>query len=144
MEPISSVFQHCSFPLRQNCAQHFFELYCIYNSPSSIMIVKIVPTNYIPNAIEGVLHLLTIHKPKINKTNNTSHCASMTANTELKCEGNPKSKERIFFLYEECLWTMTSLDKSHLDDIIGKESTCPMCFQDQLSSFPIILNDSFT
>jgi hypothetical protein len=39
---------------------------------------------------------------------------------------------------------MTSLDKSRLDDIIGKESTCPMCFQDQLSSFPLILNDSFT
>jgi hypothetical protein len=68
----------------------------------------------------------------------------MTANVELKCEGNPKSKERIFFLCEECLWTMTSLDKSRLDDIIGKENTCPMCFQDQLSSFPLLLNDSFT
>jgi hypothetical protein len=39
---------------------------------------------------------------------------------------------------------MTSLDKSHLEDIIGKESTCPMCFQDQISSFPLILNESFT
>jgi hypothetical protein len=39
---------------------------------------------------------------------------------------------------------MTSLDKSRLDDIIGKENTCPRCFQDQLSSFPLILNDSFT
>jgi hypothetical protein len=68
----------------------------------------------------------------------------MTANMELKCEGNPKSKERIFFLCEECLWTMTSLDKSRLDDIIGKESTCPVCCQDELSSFPLMPNDSFT
>lgn len=68
----------------------------------------------------------------------------MTTNVELKYEGNPKSKERIFFLCEECLWSMTSLDKSHLGEIIGKESTCPVCFQDELSSFPLMLNDSFT
>ena len=68
----------------------------------------------------------------------------MMANTELKFEGNLKSKERIFFLCEECLWTVTSLDKSRLNDIIGSEYTCPMCFKDQLSSFPLIMNDSFT
>ena len=68
----------------------------------------------------------------------------MSSSVELKCEGNPKSKQRIFLLCEECLWSMTSLNKSHLEDIIGKESTCPMCFQDQLSSFPLVLNDSFT
>jgi hypothetical protein len=68
----------------------------------------------------------------------------MTASVELRYEGSTKSKERIFFLCEECLWSMTSLDKSHLEEIIGKESTCPRCFQDQLSSFPLVLNDSFT
>lgn len=68
----------------------------------------------------------------------------MTASVELKYEDNPKSKERIFFLCEECLWSMTSLNKSHLEEIIGKESTCPMCSQDQLSSFPLMLNDFFT
>jgi hypothetical protein len=68
----------------------------------------------------------------------------MTANMELKCEGNPKSKERIFFLCEECLWSMMSLDKSHFQDVIGKESTCRFCRQDGLSSFPLMLNDSFT
>jgi hypothetical protein len=67
----------------------------------------------------------------------------MTTTAELY-EGNPKSKERIFFLCEECLWSMTSLDKSHLEDVIGKESTCPVCCQDELSSFPLMLNDSFT
>ena len=68
----------------------------------------------------------------------------MSSSVELKYKGNPKGKERIFFLCEECLWSVTSLDKSHLEDIIGKERTCPMCFQDQLSSFPLVLNDSFT
>ncbi|TLX86533.1 MAG: hypothetical protein E6K97_11145 [Thaumarchaeota archaeon] len=38
---------------------------------------------------------------------------------------------------------MTSLDKSHSVQIIGKGGTCPLCFQDQLSSFPLRLNDSF-
>ena len=39
---------------------------------------------------------------------------------------------------------MTLLYKSHLGDVIGKERTCPVCFQDQLSSFPLMLNDSLT
>jgi hypothetical protein len=68
----------------------------------------------------------------------------MTANVKLKYENNPKSKERIFFLCEDCLWSMTVLDKSHLEEIIGRDSTCPMCWQDGLSSFPLVLNDSFT
>lgn len=68
----------------------------------------------------------------------------MTANIQLKHEENPKSKERIFFLCEDCLWSMTMLDKSHLEEIIGPESTCPMCWQDGLSSFPLVLNVSFT
>jgi hypothetical protein len=68
----------------------------------------------------------------------------MSSSVELKYEGNPKNKQRIFFLCEECLWSMTSLNKFHLEDIIGKEGTCPMCFQEQLSSFPLVLNDSFT
>jgi hypothetical protein len=67
----------------------------------------------------------------------------MTTTAELH-ENNPKSKERIFFLCEECLWSMTSLDKTHFQDVIGKESTCPVCRQDGLSSFPLMLNDSFT
>jgi hypothetical protein len=68
----------------------------------------------------------------------------MASSVETKLENNPKNQERIFFLCEECLWSMTSLDKSHLEEVIGKENTCPMCFQDQLSSFPLMQNDSFT
>jgi len=67
----------------------------------------------------------------------------MTTSVELKYDKNHKSKERIFFLCEECLWSMTSLDKSHSVQIIGKGGTCPLCFQDELSSFPLRLNDSF-
>ena len=61
----------------------------------------------------------------------------MTTSVELKYDENHKSKERIFFL-----WSMTSLDKSYSVQIIGKEGTCPLCFQDQLSSFPLRPNDS--
>ncbi len=68
----------------------------------------------------------------------------MTANLQLKYEDNPKSKERIFFLCEDCLWSMTVLDKSHLDEIIGRDNTCPRCWQDDISSFPLVLNESFT
>ena len=66
----------------------------------------------------------------------------MTANAQL--DDNPKSKERIFFLCEECLWSATLLDKSHLEEIVGRDSLCPMCRQGDLTSFPLVLNESFT
>lgn len=68
----------------------------------------------------------------------------MTANVQLKHKDNVKINERIFFLCEDCLWSMTVLDKSHLEEIIGRDSTCPRCMQDGLSSFPLVLNESFT
>jgi hypothetical protein len=68
----------------------------------------------------------------------------MKSNAEINYKENPKSKEKIFFLCEECMWGVTSLDKSRLFEIIGKDSTCPVCHQDQLSSFPLMMNDSFT
>ena len=68
----------------------------------------------------------------------------MTAEVQLNYKDIPKSKERIFFLCEDCLWSMTLLDKSHIEEIIGPDSTCPRCRQDDLSSFPLVLNESFT
>jgi hypothetical protein len=68
----------------------------------------------------------------------------MKTNVQLKYDENPKSYERIFFLCEDCLWSMTLLDKSHLAEMIGRKSTCPMCGQDGLSSFSLVLNESFT
>jgi hypothetical protein len=60
---------------------------------------------------------------------------------------NTKTKERIFLLCDQCLWTVTCLDKKYLDelsDISDTEYSCPSCKQDPLSSFPITPNDSFT
>lgn len=80
----------------------------------------------------------------VNIGANVNQVLDMSANAQLKYEENRKSKERIFFLCEDCLWSMTLLDKSHLEEIVGRDSTCPMCRQGDLTSFPIILNESFT
>jgi len=68
----------------------------------------------------------------------------MSPNAEIDYKKNPKSKERIFFLCEDCMWSVTCFDKRRLFEVIGEEGICPMCHQDQLSSFPLMLNDSIT
>ena len=68
----------------------------------------------------------------------------MSSNVEINSNRNPKSKERIFILCEDCMWSVTSWDKSRLFVDVGKNGICPICHQDQLSSFPLITNDSFT
>ena len=57
---------------------------------------------------------------------------------------NPKSNERIFLLCDKCFWTVTCLNKVYLQKILAKNNRCPNCSQDQLSSFPVMPNDSFT
>ena len=57
---------------------------------------------------------------------------------------NPKSNERIFLLCDKCFWTVTCLNKVYLKKILAKNNRCPNCSQDQLSSFPVMPNDSFT
>lgn len=62
-------------------------------------------------------------------------------------ENSPKIKERIFLLCDQCLWTVTCLNKKYLEElsnISGTEYNCPSCKQDELSSFPIAHDDSFT
>jgi hypothetical protein len=57
---------------------------------------------------------------------------------------NPKINERIFLFCDECLWTVTCLNKKYLEElseISETEYTCPACKQDQLSSFPVSHND---
>ena len=56
---------------------------------------------------------------------------------------NPKIKERIFLLCDQCFWTVTCLDKTYLNKTVAK-NRCPRCNQDQLSSFPVMPNDTFT
>ena len=68
----------------------------------------------------------------------------MSTHPEINSKENPKIKEKIFFLCEDCMWSVTSFDKSRLFKLIGEEGICPMCYQDQLSSFPLMSDDSFT
>lgn len=61
-----------------------------------------------------------------------------------RIENTPQTKERIFLLCDQCLWTVTCLNKKYLEellDISDTEYSCPSCMQD-LSSFPVTHNDS--
>ena len=57
---------------------------------------------------------------------------------------NSKVNERVFLLCHQCFWTVTCLDKTCIQELLGKNSRCPLCNQDQLSSFPVMPNDSLT
>ncbi|HKQ20470.1 MAG TPA: hypothetical protein VJS91_00395 [Nitrososphaeraceae archaeon] len=62
-------------------------------------------------------------------------------------ENNPKINEKIFLVCDQCMWTVTCLDKKYLNElseISDIEYSCPVCKYDQLSSFPLTQNDSFT
>jgi len=56
-------------------------------------------------------------------------------------ETNPKAKEAIFVLCDNCFWAATFIDKSRLDVI---ENGCIVCDEYLVSSFPILDNESFT
>jgi hypothetical protein len=75
-----------------------------------------------------------------NKRVNNSEGNKITMN-ESK---NPKVNEKIFLLCDQCFWTVTCLNKNYLKETLSKNNTCPHCNQDQLSSFPVMPNDSFT
>lgn len=57
---------------------------------------------------------------------------------------HPEINERIFLVCDECLWTVTCLNKIYLQETFGTNNRCPVCKQDRLSSFPVTLNDSFS
>jgi hypothetical protein len=62
-------------------------------------------------------------------------------------ENNPKTNEKIFLVCDKCMWTVTCLDKKYLNElseISDIQYSCPVCKEDQLSSFPLTHNDSFT
>jgi hypothetical protein len=53
--------------------------------------------------------------------------------------------ERRFLICNQCLWTVTCLNKTYLQERFGRTNNlCPICSQDGLSSFPITPDDSFT
>ena len=73
---------------------------------------------------------------KVNNTEGNSNIMSETKNF--------KMNERIFLLCDQCFWTVTCLNKTYLKETLAKNNRCPRCNQDQLSSFPVMPNDSFT
>ena len=54
------------------------------------------------------------------------------------------ANQSIFLLCDHCFWTATCLDKLHINHVSGTNSICPVCKYQQLSSFPITANESFT
>jgi hypothetical protein len=48
-------------------------------------------------------------------------------------------KETIFILCESCFWSATYLGKF----MLPAEERCPICLEIELSSFPILPNESF-
>lgn len=73
------------------------------------------------------------------KVNNNEGNTKIMSNSK-----NPKINERIFLLCDKCFWTVTCLSKNYLEETLARNNKCPRCNQDQLSSFPVMPNDSFT
>jgi hypothetical protein len=55
-------------------------------------------------------------------------------------KGNPKEKENIFILCDTCFWCAAYFGKF----MLPVEDRCPICLTTELSSFPILSNESFT
>jgi hypothetical protein len=83
----------------------------------------------------------------MNTSNNESTNGSIIANSalnhskqiELSQKANLKTKETIFILCDSCIWCATFIGKH----MLPAESRCPHCLQTELSSFPILPNESF-
>lgn len=66
--------------------------------------------------------------------------------TEDQTKESAKIHEKIFLLCDQCLWTVTCINRKYLEelsDISETEQTCPVCNKDQLSSFPVSADDSY-
>lgn len=62
----------------------------------------------------------------------------MSNNQTLLNQINYNIGEKIFLMCDQCLWTVTSLNKQYLEEISNVNYSCPACHQQQLSSFPIV------
>ncbi|HKX21424.1 MAG TPA: hypothetical protein VJM74_07110 [Nitrososphaeraceae archaeon] len=67
----------------------------------------------------------------------------MDSNTVIDHVKNFKDNDNIFLICDQCLWNVTCLNKLYLHDIVGTNSICPVCKQNQLSSFPVTPDVSF-
>ncbi len=68
----------------------------------------------------------------------------MTTNQTLTNQITLNTSQSIFLLCDHCFWTGTCLGKLHINQVLGANSICPACKYEQLSSFPITANESFT
>jgi len=76
------------------------------------------------NTISGkIIHELTSTKIVINKVKNS------------------RENEGIFLICDKCLWNATCLNASYRQKIMENSKFCPVCNQDQLSSFPLKVGD---
>lgn len=50
-------------------------------------------------------------------------------------------KDNVFVICDKCFWAATFIDRSRLT---LDENRCTVCQETELSSFPILLNESFT
>lgn len=84
----------------------------------------------------------------MNTSTNESTNGSIIANVakdhskqiEVNQNVNLKKKETIFILCDSCVWCATFFGKH----MLPAENRCPHCLQTELSSFPILPNESFT
>ena len=53
---------------------------------------------------------------------------------------NPKKRETIFILCDTCFWCATYFGKF----MLPAENRCPICLDTELSSFPILCDQSFS
>ena len=84
-------------------------------------------------------------KRKLNNTQD-SHVNLMVETEPLMNTLSHKIGERIFLSCDQCLWAVTCINKKYLQElseISEVEYSCPICNQDQVSSFPITSNNTF-
>lgn len=90
------------------------------------------------------MNLGEIMNTRNNNSNNESLIANAVAKDHFKQVGgnqkvNLKKKEIIFILCDSCTWCATFFGKH----MLPAENRCPYCLQTELSSFPILPNESF-
>ena len=54
---------------------------------------------------------------------------------------NLRGNEGIFLICDKCLWNATCLNASYRQKIMENSNFCPVCNQDQLSSFTLKVGD---
>lgn len=86
----------------------------------------------------GICLTINIGDPKVGNTDEISLSTSGTKQFIPKEKENPKNRETIFVLCDSCFWSATFFGNLMLHGV-----KCPNCRNTELSSFPILANESF-